>query len=365
MPTTNFTKAVRVLFTLMLAILSFSACSPHPVRIQASNVQALKVRQAIGTGGKLAEDSFYACMLSYYRQGMSVKDALNLCGEKLLEDQAKGFGGSASPTLPGEGDAFDPSSVKATCSQGDSRRAGDRNSATMSVWGVYTWGSGFVTHDARGWGVGAGLSQQESFLRKEAAVKEADKDLTEFRKALDEESAAHKELKEAQKSGDQAKIKAAQEKYDKAKEKANKATDKALKSNKKADEDPNNGGVLRTAGEPSACERAIENARETLRECHRTNWRSFKCQSLLAKMNHCPDPALIYVDPNSGYSCGEKIIDAEAVKEAWINQCLERVEYGPDGENPCMKIEISDSGRYIKGGSTRRADVRRDGARNV
>ena len=67
-------------------------------------------------------------------------------------------------------------------------------------------------------------------------------------------------------------------------------------------------------------------------------------------MNSCPDPSLIYVDPNSGYSCGTKI-DAEALKQAWILQCQTLVKYGPDGNNPCEPPDVSADGHFVHGKS--------------
>jgi hypothetical protein len=83
-------------------------------------------------------------------------------------------------------------------------------------------------------------------------------------------------------------------------------------------------------------------------ECHRTNWRAFECQQLNAKMNHCPDPGLILVDPEQGYSCGEKI-DKEALKNAWVARCKQLKRYNPDGPNPCQPPTIDNPGRYLKG----------------
>lgn len=54
-------------------------------------------------------------------------------------------------------------------------------------------------------------------------------------------------------------------------------------------------------------------------------------------MNNCPDPALILVDPEQGYTCGSKP-DAktlEALKEAWVARCQELKRFDPSGPNPC------------------------------
>jgi len=67
-------------------------------------------------------------------------------------------------------------------------------------------------------------------------------------------------------------------------------------------------------------------------------------------MHGCPDPSLILVEPDAGYSCGDAI-DAEAVKDAWVKKCESTVKYGPDRDNPCKPPTVYGNGRYVQGNS--------------
>lgn len=204
------------------------------------------------------------------------------------------------------------------------------------------------TEDHRGTGVGKGLEQPASRAEKEKDIKAAENAQQEFLDALAKMIEANGKLRQAEQSGDPVKIKAAKEELIRAEAAAKAAATKATTADGKAKEDPNSGGISRTTSEQSACEQALEAARELLRECHRTQWKDFRCQQLNAKMNYCPDPALILVDPGQGYSCGEQP-DAEAVKNAWVIRCEERMKFAPDGTNPCNPPSVEGSGRYIKG----------------
>jgi len=102
--------------------------------------------------------------------------------------------------------------------------------------------------------------------------------------------------------------------------------------------------------EESRCEAALAAAREFLRECNRNGWKSSQCQQFQAKMNKCPDPTLILVDPDQGYTCGGKpdAATVEAIKDAWVARCEENKKFGPD-TNPCERPTLDRSGRRIKG----------------
>jgi hypothetical protein len=96
------------------------------------------------------------------------------------------------------------------------------------------------------------------------------------------------------------------------------------------------------------CEQALQAARDVIGECERTGWRSTRCQRLQAKMNHCPDPTIMYVDPDAGYACGAKI-DPEAVKQAWVQHCRRLQRPSPDGPDPCEPPSVDALGRYVGG----------------
>ena len=298
--------------------------------------------------GKFAEDSFYSCLLNSYNQGLSPAQARNECATKLLEDDKKGFGGSLENLRPGSEKFFDPSQITAACNSGDPTRGQTSGSNTIPGRGTYTWGRGSYTKDDRGTGVGKGLSESESRAIKEANVREAEKAEQEYADVILKLVEANVELKKAEASGDPSKIKAAKEAVAKVETDFKAAAKKAETTNKEANRDPNLGGISRSAGEPSACDLAVEGARELLRECHRTQWKDFRCQQLQANMNGCPDPALILVDPDQGYSCGAKV-DPEAVKNAWVAKCEQRVKVVPDTANPCSPPTFDSFGRFGKG----------------
>ena len=154
-----------------------------------------------------------------------------------------------------------------------------------------------------------GLSEVESRALKDAAIKEWEQASKAFGDLVAKQE---KELKDQGKSlDDWEKDPAMKAARDAAQKKLNDAADKK-------NEDPNKsaGGVVRPSGQQSACEAGLQRARELLRECNRTGWRLAACQSLAARMNRCPDPSYIYVDPDSGYACGQKP-DEAAVLDAW------------------------------------------------
>lgn len=305
----------------------------------------------------LAEDTFYACLLNGYMQGLPMKTIQDQCATKLEKVGEQGFGGPFGDIGPGNEKFFDPAQVTASCRAGDSRRAagsGGKESGKqpypdpMNRYGSFSWGRNVTTEDHRGVGVGAGKTFDESLAAKEAAVKEFEAKAAEVRDATEKYLSAKKAREAAEKIGDPDKIKAAQEAEAKAKAELGKKTEEAKKAEEKAEEDPNNGGITRGTGEPTECERALQAAREILWECNRTGWKSYECRQLQAKMSRgqCQDPALIYVDPEQGYSCALKI-DGEVLKTAWVANCEERKRFGPD-TNPCVPPTVDRNGHYLR-----------------
>jgi len=293
----------------------------------------------LGQRGVYAENSLYACMLDAYYQGLSIQQATESCATKLLEDDEKGIdGGPFGPIGPGAESFFDPFKISASCASGDASIAGSANHG--SGWGYYSWGSG----EGR-----KGMTREESREAKESAIAEA-------RAAHAEAQKAYAAFKKAVLAEDKARDQQAdQATLDKLREEAKAATAAAAAAKKaeedaakKAKADPNKtDDSTHPTGEVTACEEALQGAREILRECHRTQWQNFECQQLQARTNHCPDPALIRVDPEQGYACGEKI-DLEELKNAWVAQC-EQLERGVDPDtNPCVPPQVDDAGRYVK-----------------
>lgn len=75
------------------------------------------------------------------------------------------------------------------------------------------------------------------------------------------------------------------------------------------------------------------------------------CQQLNARMNGCPNPTQILVDPDQGYSCGQAA-DPKAVAEAWSRQCAQVTSPGPDGRTPCAPFTpLGGDGRVYAGGA--------------
>ena len=291
-----------------------------------------------------AEDSLYSCLLNLYYQGFSLDQARDECATKLLKDDNKQ--GIETPTGrvgPGSEKYFDPSKVTASCNSGNPKVG--QNSSGYKTWpghGDYTWGG-----DPRNF---YGLTPKQSFEQKEKAVKEYEKANKEFMDAADKADKARDELNQAKKTGDKEAIKKAQEKYDDLYRKAQGKAAEAQQKGKDANADPNKKpkGNSRTVGGETPCEQALQGAREFLYECNRTQWKSAECKQLQAKMNGCPDPTMILVDPEQGYACGDKI-DKEALKNAWVARCEELKRFGPGGDNPCLPPTIDNPGRSIKG----------------
>jgi hypothetical protein len=285
-----------------------------------------------------------------------MKQASDDCETKLTRDGAgaNGSGGVGGiPGLIGGNDPFDPASVQANCSSGDARFSQTnsekpipyRPSDLPGMKGTRAGGAELMGQASYG-GKGVkdtdgmefrGLSKEESQKLKEDAIKNAIDALNAYIAAADK---ASKEKDPAKKADLEKKAAEAKKKWDEAHSEASKDP------NKKEPDKP----VSRT-GPFSLCEATLQAAREILFECNRTSWKTAQCQSLAAKMNKCPDPKYIYVDPEAGYTCGAKI-DPEDVKNAWKDRCEQRVKYGPGGDNPCEPRKIDEDGRTAEGDST-------------
>lgn len=342
--------------TLFLAgVLLVAGCAPSHQKVQLQKQLYAKTSHTLQQGGPGLQNAYYACLMNGLAQGLPLTQVSDDCATKLTAPDgskpgAGGVGGGGI-TLPNGGSPFDPASVSANCASGDPRR-GQTNSEKpvgypassipgkgwtkvggMEGFGYGTYGGkGMKDEDGKEY---IGLSKEESVKQKDEAIKAALKALEEYQ---DLRSRADKETDPAKKAELEKQAKEADKKWREAHDEASKDP------NKKEPGFPNS----RTAGESSACEMALQSARETLYECNRNGWKTQTCQSLQAKMNHCPDPALIYVDPDAGYSCGQAM-DAEAVKDAWVQRCQEIVKYGPGGDNPCQPPKVAGNGRFVDG----------------
>ncbi len=66
------------------------AVTPKPLPPPSKYVnQATAILQ---NGGKIAEDTFNACLINSYMQGLPLKDAIELCSVQLIKDDQTGFG---------------------------------------------------------------------------------------------------------------------------------------------------------------------------------------------------------------------------------------------------------------------------------
>jgi vacuolar-type H+-ATPase subunit H len=336
--------------TAVLFAFVLTGCPPQPPT-------QTPLKQKLVAGGKFAEHTLYACLLNGLAQGLPIKRASDDCATKLL-DASEGGGVGGIPGPIGGHDPFDPASVQANCSAGDPARTQTHSDAPIkykssgikgfentSVGGGegYGYGSyGGKGHKDKDGSEYIGLSKEESEAQKKAAMEEAKKLLKEY---LDLAEKANKETDPAKKKELEAKAKEADTKY------------KAAHSEASKDPNKKEPGVPNTRTAPdSICAQTLQAAREILFECNRNGWKTAQCQSLAAKMNHCPDPKYIYLDPEAGYACGEKI-DPQAVKDAWSARCEELVKYGPGGTDPCQAPVVNDDGRYVEGSSN---DICRD-----
>ena len=326
---------------IVIVMFAVAGCAPSPSQ------KMVRADAVLTKVGKFAEDSFYSCLLNGYTQGLSPAQARDECATQLLADDQKGFGGSIGDIQAGKASFFDPSKITAACNSGDPTRGQSSGQRNTPGWGTNTWGRNAEMSSGSGT-VSKGLTKEQSEKLKVEAIEAAKTEWKEYNKIAMEELAAEKALEAAKKTGDQQQIQKAQKDLDDAKKATADQVKKALDTSEKATKDPNAGGTVRTAGEPSACDQALEGARELLRECHRTQWKDFRCQQLQARMSGCPDPVLILVDPDQGYSCGAKV-NPEAVKDAWVAKCEQRVKFGPDGPNPCKPPVIDGAGRFGQG----------------
>ncbi len=273
---------------------------------------------------------------------------------RLLADNEKGFGGGdvVSGAAGGAGKPFDPASVSGTCSAGNPEFGKDPGKGINPLRGPV--GYSVIAHGKRertiwekGWEERIEIHGEISWGGKGQDAKDPAtgkvigkyKGLTEDEAKLEkiENVAAAKKAREgSQKDGGRSERDAAQKKA---------AREKAETAAKKAQGDPNIAppNPSRPAGFASACETALQGARETLRECNRNGWKSATCQQINAQMNGCADPTLAYIDPDAGYVCGEKV-DPQRVVDAAKARCRELTRPGPDGRDPCEHLNLDEAG---------------------
>ena len=361
-------KAIVILVVLL------SGCARQPAHTssqQSSSVHRLKpspasVAAAFAYGGPYAKDSMYACLLDAYHQGISLQQALTICQANMLEDADKGWGNdpwAASGMPKPNANTYDPGKVTMACNTGDPRKGAGKGGGeplqegcigkcqwvtpNQFVGDKFTYGGkgqedGYGTNEHGEVGIihYKGLSEEEAAKEKQQAMDAEDKATKEYQALVAKQT---KELEAQGKKADE------WEKDPKMKAEREAAAKKVKEASKKADADPNaevKGGITRPSTEGGACEMALQEAREFLRECNRNGWKSNECQTLLAKMNKCPEPAYIYVDPDSGYACGLKV-DTQTLLEAWRQRCQSLKRPNPGGPDPCAPPRVEGDGRML------------------
>ena len=347
-------------FSLLTAALSVLGCGRPPVRPSNQQVTAI-----LAKGAPFSQDFFYECVLNEYAQGIPLKQIQEDCEIKLAENDKKGFGNEDLFGPFARNSAwFDPAKVTAACNAGDPKRAAGKGKSVVdgagniqyNFWdgrqvdyGRYSWG-GKDQCDSNG--CYQGLSEEESARLKNEAVLKAKQAYEDYLAA--KQVAAKDPKNKAKQAEAKQKDQEAKDAEDEAKRDPNKV-DRVVVNVEKNDEPkpagdfnaPDGGtAVARPVGGESPCDQALQAAREVLGECMRSGWRSPDCQSLAAKMNGCPDPSLIYVDPDAGYTC-RQTIDPKTIKDAWVARCQELMRPVPGGPDPCEPPSVDQLGRYI------------------
>lgn len=356
---------ISVLWGLLFLLVTNAAFGDTATRKHTKAYKrALVANKILLEHPKFAEATIYACINAYYRQGLPFSQIMALCGTQLQIDEGKGFGGGLGSISGGFGrgqSAFDPGQVSAACATGDPRKGQGKDPAPYSgqrpwshfsenrtdykvvggtrleLYGSYSWGGKGklyddygrrVTNDQGQNMVALGLTREQAEKIKAERVKAAKTAWDDFNKKCGEGSSTPAD-------------------------ECAKLRKKAQDADAEAEDDPNTepeGSSMPAAGLESACDMAVASAREVLRECNRNGWKSAQCQQLSAKMNHCPDPTYIYIDPEQGYECGAKV-DPQLVVQAAVERCRKTTRPYPDGRDPCKPPQVSDSGRVIYGAS--------------
>jgi hypothetical protein len=336
------------LVAVFFAIMAF-------VPLSASLAAPLTAAQLLANRG--LANAYYACLLNGIAQHLPLKQIQDDCAILFTFNGEKPGGPSTNMSPFGHpSSALDPATLSAICATADSGRAanplGSGSITAKTPWGQvfpegYTYGGkgqtdGYVTdeHGNVGVAVYKGLSETDARKQKQKAIDEYEKAVEEGKKLVDKQTDDLKDHgKEASDWKNDPKMKKDRDAADE------KVKDAAEKMNK----DPNVGfgGIVRTASS-SDCEMALQEAREFVVECQRTEWRSGDCKRFLARFEGCPDPTLIYVDPEIGYTCRPKI-DPQALRQAAVNHCHQLVRPTVDGPDPCMPPQVDGSARYVSG----------------
>ena len=287
----------------------------------------------LATGGAPAEDSLYSCLLNTVGQGVPIKQAIDDCAIKLVQDARGGFGSNGIPGPLGEQgkEAFDPATITGACAGSDPTVSQSSGWRPTPPHGSYSWGVKGEHRDQDGnlWKKFNGYSEEKSRTEKEQARKEYELRANEAEAAikadLEAEAAYNKAVEDKKPPAD---IAAAKAKWDAARKDGHEKAKIAVEAGKDADADPNvsRPDTSLPSGSDSACTKALQAAREVLRECNRVAWKSYPCQALHAKINDCPDPALILVDPTPATRAWPPSTPMSCARRMWL---IARSSSGP------------------------------------
>ncbi len=360
-----------LLFTIALS-LTITACEPASIDLNppptptltptpfvdsAHNQMLARLSDVLTETGKPAQDLLFACLMNYDQQSIPLSVARDKCVTEVLEADDKGFGGPFGDI--GNEDIFDPGTITAKCSSGDPTRAeslSDLITHAHETFALYkemdaAWQNAMnKAIEARDAG------DSDAF---NAALEEVNHWANRAKKEAGRVFIANAALQGALASGPSSSSSSASSSGSSASSGSSSSSSASSSSSSsssssassRSSASSNSSSSAVAAGSDSACEQALQEAREFLYECHRTEWQSYECQQLLAKMNNCPDPALILVDPDQGYACGSKS-DAEtleALKNAWVERCETRKRFDPSGQNPCRPPQFDESLRTGNG----------------
>jgi hypothetical protein len=308
--------------------------------------------------GPIAQSSMLACVYDALRQGVPMNQAIKLCETQLLDDAGKGFGHDVPEGFGGRVDAFDPSTIVDGCAQTDIRYSQVPSppsplipysnvdpTTRKTYYGVEVEDYGYYTYGGEGSGKkfnadGTPWTDGQPYVYRGLTQDQVEQ---EKRELVELAETAKRAMEEAEKIFQA-------DPTNKEKEAArDKKTLEYLDASKKATKDPNfiPFGQSQPGPQDSICQQTLASARELLRECNRNGWKSTACQRLHAKMNGCPDPTLILVDPEAGYTCGV-VVEPRLVIEAWRARCEQVTTPGPDGGTPCTLSDPSANGLIFR-----------------
>lgn len=322
-------------FLLIGMLLSACAAARPPVKGYLSETEHLLATNPV------AEGTYRACLYQMYNQGLGIQHAANECWPRLeWQFEIGKFRNGVETYLPAERTGSDVPSSAGGCASIDPTISGGSpqcNKAAGYCWGGVPGGE-YVNPNTGQKYVAKGLTEPGSRLLKEEAIADAGKKTDEYFQALNRWGAA-------QRAYDANPTEENKKKLEEAKEAVHKASNEEKKAKEKAKADPNAGPIPNTQPNPTGeapCAEALEGARQFIAECNRTNWQTYSCQKLKARMQGCPDPALIYVDPSDsdGIDCGSIEADPAEIARAWKQHCEAVVRYVPGEQNPCEEPKI-------------------------